>query len=70
VTWLITAHPEADRPSRRVDPDASGLRRLPQTAGYRVTEENNRVNVSADHPNRVVRFEIEAPRRANLVLKR
>src|SRR5215471_14878692 len=39
---LVTAHPDADRPGRRVDPDATGLRRLPQTAGYRVTEENNR----------------------------
>ena len=66
---LVAAHPDADRPSRRFDPDATGLRRLPQTAGYRVTEENNRVNVSADNPNRAVRFEIEAPRRANLVLK-
>ena len=36
---LVTARPEADRPSRRFDPDASGLRRIPQTAGYRITEE-------------------------------
>jgi len=66
---LVTAHPDVDRPSRSFDPDATGLRRLPQSAGYRVTEENNRVNVSADGPNRAIRFEIEAPRRANLVLK-
>jgi len=66
---LVTAHPDADRPSRRFDPDATGLRRLPQSAGYRVTEEHNRVNVSADTPSRAVRFDIEAPRRANLVLK-
>ena len=66
---LVTAHPDTDRPSGRFDPDATGLRRLPQTAGYRVTEENNRVNVSADNPNRAVRFDIEAPLRANLVLK-
>src|SRR5215813_8677814 len=58
---LVTAHPDAERPSRRVDPDATGLRRLPQTAGYRVTEENNRVNVSANNPSGAVRFEIEAP---------
>src|SRR5262245_53808409 len=37
---LVTAHPDADQPSRRVDPDAAGLRRIPQNAGYRVTEEN------------------------------
>jgi hypothetical protein len=66
---LVTAHPDADRSSRRVDPDASGLRRLPQTAGYRVTEENNRLSVRADNPNQAVRFEIEAPRHVNLVLK-
>src|SRR5689334_4592012 len=56
---LVTAHPDAERPSRRFDPDATGLRRLPQTAGYRVSEDNNRVNVSADNPNRAVRFEID-----------
>ena len=66
---LVTAHPDADRPGRRFDADASGLRRLPLTAGYRVTEESNRVNVSADNPNRAVNFEIEVPVRANVVLK-
>jgi hypothetical protein len=66
---LVTAHPDADRPSRRVDPDASGLRRLPQTAGYRVTEESNGVRVSADNPSRAVNFAIEVPARANVVLK-
>jgi len=76
---LVTAHSDADpgdrgprsgnSPGRRSDPDATGLRRLPQPAGYRVTEENNRVNVSSDNPNRAVRFEIEAPAHANLVLR-
>ena len=66
---LVTAHTDADRPSRRVDPDASGLRRLPQTAGYHVTEESNRVNISGDNPGRAVNFEIEVPVRANVVLK-
>jgi len=67
---LVTPHPDADRPSRRLDPDAaSGLRRLPQSAGYRVTEESNRVNVGGDNPNRAVNFEIEVPARANVVLK-
>ena len=65
---LVTARPEADRPSRRVDPDASGLRRIPQTAGYRITEEANRVRVSSDSPNRSVSFEIEVPSRTNLKL--
>jgi hypothetical protein len=65
---LVTARPETDRPSRRVDPDATGLRRIPQTAGYRITEEANRVRVSSDSPNRSVSFEIEVPSRTNLKL--
>jgi hypothetical protein len=65
---LVTARPEADRPRRRVDADASGMRRIPQVAGYRITEERNRVKVSSDSPNRSVSFEIEVPSRANLKL--
>jgi hypothetical protein len=63
---LVTARPEADGPSRRFDPDATGLRRIPQTAGYRITEEANRVRVSSDGPHRSVNFEIEVPSRTNL----
>ena len=65
---LVTARPETDRPSRRVDPDATGMRRIPQTAGFRITEDGNRVKVSADSPNRSISFEIEAPTRTNLKL--
>ena len=65
---LVSARPEADRPSRRADPDATGLRRIPQTAGYRISEEGNRVRVSSDSPNRSVSFEIEVPSRTNLKL--
>jgi hypothetical protein len=64
----VTARPSADRPSRRSDPDASGLRRIHQTAGFRITEEGNRVKVSSDSPNRHISFEIETPARANLKL--
>jgi hypothetical protein len=64
----VTARGEADRPSRRFDADASGLRRIPQTAGFRISEEGNRVKVSADSPNRSMTFEIEAPARTNLKL--
>ena len=64
----VVARPEADRPSRRSDPDATGLRRIPQTAGYRITEEGNRIKLSADSPNRAISFEIEAPARTNLTL--
>lgn len=65
---LVVAHPEADRPRRRLDPDASGLRRIPQTTGYRISEEANRVRVSSDGPHRSIRFEIEVPTRTNLKL--
>ena len=64
----VTARGEADRPSRRFDADASGLRRIPQTAGFRISEEGNRVKVSSDSPNRSITFEIEAPTRTNLKL--
>jgi hypothetical protein len=65
---LVTAHPEADRPSRRYDPDATGMHRIPQAAGYRITEEGNRIKMSSDSPNRSLTFEIEAPARTNLKL--
>src|SRR5688572_29016055 len=65
---LVTARPETDRPSRRYDADAAGLRRIPQTAGFRVSEEGNRVKITSDSPNRSITFEIEAPLRANLKL--
>ena len=65
---LVTARPDADRPSRRYDPDASGLRRIPQNAGYRISEEANRIKIQSDNPNRAITFEIEAPSRSNLKL--
>lgn len=65
---LVTARGETDRPSRRYDPDAGGLRRIPQTAGFRISEEGNRVKVASDSPNRSMTFEIEAPARSNLKL--
>ena len=65
---LVTARPETDRLSRRYDPDATGMRRIPQTAGFRISEDSNRVKISSDSPNRSITFEIEAPARANLKL--
>ena len=47
---LVTARPDADRPSRRYDPDATGMRRIPQTAGFRITEDGNRVKVWIGQP--------------------
>ena len=64
----VVARPDTDRPSRRYDADATGLRRIPQTAGYRITEEGNRIKMSSDSPNRALSFEIEAPARTNLKL--
>ncbi|MEP6783587.1 MAG: DUF4097 family beta strand repeat-containing protein [Acidobacteriota bacterium] len=64
----VIAHPEAERPNRRADPEAMGLHRIPQTTGFRITEEANRVKISSDSPNRSMTFEIEAPAHANLQL--
>jgi len=64
----VVARPETDRPNRRSDPDATGLRRIPQSAGYKITEEGNRIKMSSDSPNRAITFEIEAPSRTNLKL--
>ena len=64
----VVARPDSDRPSRRYEPDAAGLRRIPQTAGYRITEDGNRIKMSSDSPNRGITFEIEAPVRTNLKL--
>jgi Putative adhesin len=66
---LVIARPAADRPWRRDDVDAAGLRRIPQTAGFRISEAGNRVRASSDNPNRAIAFEIDAPLRTNLVLK-
>ena len=62
------AMPEADRPRRRYDANADGLRRLPQTAGFRISEEGNRVKIGSDDPGRSINFEIEVPLRSNLKL--
>ena len=66
---LVVARPEADRASRRDDPDATGLRRLPQSAGFRISEEANRVNIGSDNPSRSIGFDVEVPLRTNLRLK-
>src|SRR5688572_15521245 len=54
---LVIARPETDRPSRRFDADATGMRRIPQTAGFRISEVSNRVKISSDSPNRSISFE-------------
>jgi hypothetical protein len=66
---LVVARSEADRASGRYDPNATGLRRLPQTAGFRISEEANRVNIRSDNPSRSMTFDVEVPLRANLRLK-
>jgi hypothetical protein len=64
----VIARPEADRPSRREAADAAGMHRIPQSAGFKITEESNRVRISSDSPNRRISFEIEAPLRSDLKL--
>ena len=59
---------QLERRGRRYDPDATGMRRIPQAAGFKITEEGNRVKVGADSPNRYITFEIEAPQHSNLKL--
>ena len=66
---LVVARSGADRASGRSDPDASGLRRLPQTAGFRISEEANRVTIRSDNPSRSLTFDVEVPLRTNLRLK-
>jgi DUF4097 and DUF4098 domain-containing protein YvlB len=53
--------------NRAVDPPA-GLRRLTQPAGFRVTEENNEVVVSASIFSRSYDLQIEVPLKTNLDL--
>jgi len=67
---LVSARPEtdSDRRNHHYDPDSEGLRRIPQTAGFRITEDANHVKVSSDSPNRSITFEIEVPSRTNLKL--
>jgi hypothetical protein len=64
----VTARSEAERPRRRYDANAEGLRRIPQSAGFRISEEANRVKVNSDNHNRSLSFEIEVPLRSNLKL--
>jgi putative adhesin len=66
---LVIARSDADRSTRRVDPDATGLRRLPQPGGFRITEEANRVTIASDNPSRSIGFDVEVPLRTNLRLK-
>jgi len=66
---LVTARPEADRPGRRDDPGAAGLRRLPQTAGVRISEEANRVDIGCDNPSRSISVDVEVPLRTHVRLK-
>lgn len=68
---LVTARAgDDDRPRRRIDSEANGLTRLPQTASFRITEEANRVKVSSDSPNRSMTCEIEAPSRSTSSCRR
>src|SRR5262249_46313670 len=67
----VTARPDGEqneRRNRRYEADTTGMHRIPQSAGFKNTEEANRVEVSAASPNRYMSFEIEAPQHSNLKL--
>ena len=66
---FVAARPEPERARERDDPDATGLRRLPQIAGFRISEEANRVTIGSDNPSRSISFDVEVPVRTNLRLK-
>jgi hypothetical protein len=65
---LIMARPRAESISRRSNVAASGLRRLTQSAGFKIEEQFNEMKVQSDHPNRAIDFEILAPARTHLQL--
>lgn len=65
---VVVARSETDR-SERYDANATGLRRLPQTAGFRIAEEANRVSIRSENPSRSIAFDVEVPQRTNLRLK-
>lgn len=63
---LIVARPRGESVSRRSPAAAAGLRRLTQSAGFKIEEQLNEMKVESDNPNRAIDFEIEAPARTHL----
>jgi hypothetical protein len=62
----VTARGEDARPQRREPP--AGLRRLSQSGGLVIIEDNNQISVSANSPNREMDVELQVPTRVNLNL--
>jgi DUF4097 and DUF4098 domain-containing protein YvlB len=66
---LITARPRSDGSARNAGNAPAGLRRLTQTGGFTVREDNNEISVEPTSMNRAVDFEIQVPTRTNLNLE-
>jgi hypothetical protein len=63
---LVTARGRGESRTRAAD--ASGLRRIPQVAGFKIVEDFNEMSIEAENPSRAIDFEILAPTRSHLML--
>ena len=64
----IDAHGRGETARSRQPETSGGLRRLPQTAGFDVTEENNEMKIDAAGQGRALNLDIRVPSRTTLRL--
>ena len=64
---IVTSRGE-DNNRRRSSETPTGLRRISQSAGLVITEENNQMTVSGGSPNRQIDVELQVPTRVSLKL--
>src|SRR5215212_268776 len=57
-----------DSGRRRSNDVPAGLRKLTQSAGFSITEENNEMTIAATAMNRAVDVDVQVPNRVNLKL--
>src|SRR5687768_4496106 len=62
----VTARPDTDRPSRRFDADATGLRRIPQTAGFRISEEGDRKSTRLNSSHGYISYAVFCLKKKNI----
>ena len=65
---VVVPRPRSARSPRWNEPDATGLRRLTPSTGFKVVEEFNEIRVAALNPNHALDFEIQVPTRTHLKL--
>lgn len=65
---VVVPRPRPARSTPRNEPDATGLRRLTPSAGFKVVEERNEIAVATLNPNQALDFEIQVPARTHLKL--